>query len=85
MGRHARGRVELKDDELARAFAGAWGSEFPPVLNVIQAARLADVPAKTIYDWSHRQLLKGCAVRRGKRLRIFRDRFVRFLFSEQGC
>ena len=39
--------------------------------------------AKSIYDWSHRGLLSGCAARVGKRLRIFRDRFVKFLFKSE--
>lgn len=71
----------MSDAEIVRAFQG---SDYPPILSVDQAARLAGVPKKTIYDWSSRGLLQDIAVRRGKRLRVLRDRFVRFLFSEQG-
>ena len=81
MSRYAEHRLKLTDAEIERAFDGGWGDEFPPVLSVIQAARLAQVSTKTLYDWSHRGLLRGCAARVGKRLRIFRDRFVRFLFE----
>ena len=58
-----------------------WGTRFPPVLNVDQAAELAAVPKKTIYEWSSRGLLDGCASRFGRRLRICRDRFIRLLFE----
>lgn len=84
MGRHADDRLRLNDAEIQRAFSGDWAREFPPVLSVGQAAKLAQVPAKTIYDWSSRGLLSGCAVRRGKYLRIFRDRFLRFIFDSEA-
>ena len=73
MGRHPKNSLKLTQAELARAFEGRWGEEFPPVLNVKHAARLADVTVKTLYDWSHRGMLAQCARRRGKRLRIFRE------------
>ena len=76
-------RVISGDGEIGRAFSGAWGDAYPPILSLEQAAELAHVSIKTLYDWRHRGLLAGCALRRGKRLRIFRDRFVRFLFEEQ--
>ena len=83
MGRHCNSGLRLAAGELARAFEGSWGTAFPPILSAEQAAELAQVSVKTIYDWSHRGLLAGCALRRGRRLRVFRDRFVRFLFEEQ--
>ncbi len=83
MGRHPDDRLKLTDAEIARAFSDDWGREFPPVLSVAQAARLAQVPVRTLYDWSHRGLLRGCAVRRGKYLRIFRDRFLKFVFGRE--
>ena len=81
MGRHPKSRLQMSDSEIVRAFQG---SDYPPILSADQAARLAGVSKKTLYDWSCRGLLQGIAVRRGKRLRVLRDRFVRFLFSEQG-
>ena len=83
MGRHAKDGLKLSDAEINRAFTGAWGDVYPPVLNLRQAAELADVSTRTLYDWSYRGLLTGCASRKGKRLRIFRDRFIRFLFEIQ--
>lgn len=61
-----------------------WSQKFPPILTVDQAAELASVPKKTIYIWSSDGLLEGCANRFGKRLRIFRDRFVQLLMNPQG-
>lgn len=81
MGRHAKQTPKLSTEEVARAFEGRWGDDFPPVLNVSQAARLAHVPVKTIYEWSSQGRLDGCAGRPGKRLLIFRDRFIKFLFE----
>ncbi len=71
----------MSDAEIVRAFQG---SDYPRILSVDQAARLAGVSKKTIYDWSSRGLLQGVAVRRGKRLRVLRARFARFLFRDQG-
>ena len=81
MGRHPKDGLKLSDAEIDRAFTGKWGDMYPPILNLSQAAKLADVSKKTIYDWSHCGRLTGCARKTGKRLRIFRDRFVRFLFD----
>jgi hypothetical protein len=81
MGCRAEDKLKLTDAEIQRAFVGDWAQEFPPVLSVAQAAKLAQVPVKTVYDWSSRGLLSQCAVRKGKYLRVFRDRFIRFLFE----
>ena len=83
MGRHSKNGLRLSDAEIVRAFNGKWGDIYPPILDPSQAAELAVISKKTIYDWSHRGLLLGCAHRQGKRLRIFRDRFVRFLFEDK--
>ena len=74
--------IELSDAEVARAFADPhWAKRFPPAINVDQAAELAGVPRATLYDWSSRGLLDDCAVRVGKRLLIFRDRFLKHIFN----
>jgi hypothetical protein len=83
MGRHGRNGLSLSDAEIARAFAGDWGDKYPPILSLQQAAEMAHVSEKTVYDWSHRGLLAGCAARRGKRLRILRNRFIQFLFARK--
>ncbi len=81
MGRHAQPGLRLTDAEISKAFTGKWAAEYPPILTSKQAARLAGVKIKTIYDWSHRKLLHKCAHKKGTRLRFIRNRFVRFLFG----
>ena len=75
--------LHVTSDEVRATFADPnWSSEFPPLLTVDQAARLAQVPKATVYDWSSRGLLHGCSRRVGKYLRILRDRFVTQLMNE---
>lgn len=83
MGRIVKPGLKLTPAELQRAFQGTWETLYPPILNPGQAAQLAGVTIKTLYDWSHRGLLRQCAIRRGRHLRIFRDRFMEFLFSTE--
>ena len=83
MGRHPQSGLRLSDAVIRNAFAGDWAAEYPPILSVGQAAKLAGVSMKTIYDWSSRRLLQSCAHKKGKHLRIFRDLFVRFLFTSK--
>jgi hypothetical protein len=72
---------KLTERELKDMFAAPeWAIK--PLLGVADAAVLAGVTPATIYDWSSRGLLDHCATRRGKRLRIHRDRFARFLMGE---
>lgn len=85
MGRYATSGIKLTRAEIDTAFAGRWGEVYPPILDSQQAAELAGVSIKTLYDWSHRGLLKNCACRRGRHLRLLRDRFVQFLFEDGGC
>jgi hypothetical protein len=75
--------LNLSDREIAAAFADPqWAERFPPLLNADQAAELAGVPKATIYSWSSRGLLKGCSRKVGRRLRFFRDRFIKRILNE---
>ena len=77
------GDLKLTKAEIASAFADPnWAGQYPPVLSVEQAARLLQVPKATIYDWSSRGLLGGCARRVGKYLRFSRDRLMNRVFNE---
>lgn len=74
----------LTAKDLAQTFADpAWAMKFPPFLTVDQAAELLQVPKGTIYDWSSRGLLVGCARKVGKHLRIYRDKFLLFTFNKR--
>lgn len=75
--------LKLSDQEIASAFSDSeWAKRYPPVLNVDQAAELIGVPKATIYSWSSRGQLKGCARKVGKHLRFFRDRLLKRAFNE---
>jgi excisionase family DNA binding protein len=75
--------LKLTPLELSTPFADShWGTKYPPVLTVDEAAELLKVPKSTIYDWSSRGMLRGCARRAGKHLRIFRDRLLKQVFNE---
>lgn len=73
----------LSKAEISAPFAtGVWAEKFPPYLTIEQAAELLQVPVGTLYDWSSRGLLKGCARRVGKHLRFDRNRFIHRVFNE---
>lgn len=75
--------LKLTPAELSAPFANSdWGTKYPPVLTVDQTADLLQVPRATVYDWSSRGMLRGCARRVGKHLRIFRDRLLNKVFNE---
>jgi excisionase family DNA binding protein len=75
--------LKLTAQEIQRAFADTkWAEIFPPILTVEQAAKLLVVPKATVYDWSSRGLLSGCARRVGKHLRFVRDRLITKIFNE---
>ena len=75
--------LNLTEKEIERAFSHPiWAERFPPVLDVNQAAELARVPKSTVYAWSSKGQLRGCARRVGKHLRVFRNRFLIRIFNE---
>lgn len=75
--------LKLTAQEIQRAFSDPkWAEAYPPILSVDQAASLLNVPKATVYDWSSRGLLAGCARRVGKHLRIVRNRLVEKIFNE---
>jgi len=75
--------LRLTAAEVASLFSSTeLARRYPPIMNVQQAAELLQVPVNTIYDWSSRGLLKGCARRMGKHLRFFRQRLIQQMFNE---
>jgi excisionase family DNA binding protein len=75
--------LNLTSREIQGAFAHSkWAEAFPPILTIDQAAALLSVPKATVYDWSSRGLLSGCARRVGKHLRFVRDRLIAKIFNE---
>lgn len=75
--------LKLTKAEIEAAFQSpSWAERYPPVLSIQQAAELLQIPKRTLYDWSSRGLLKGCARKVGKHLRFFRDRLLHKVFNE---
>jgi excisionase family DNA binding protein len=77
----ARRPPPLNEAEIARAFAGAAGDRYGPVLSPAQFAELTGMSVKTIYEWLSRGRLEGAARKRGKHVVIWRDRALDVLFN----
>lgn len=76
--------LDLTADEISSAMMGADQADtYPAILTLAQAAALAQVPLGTIRDWRSRGLLSDCSSRPGKQVRVWRDRFIQFLFNSR--
>lgn len=75
--------LNLADSEIASALSAAGADIYPPILSLGQAAALAQVPLGTIRDWRSRGLLSECSYRRGREVRVWRDRFIKFIFGSE--
>ena len=71
----------LQSDEIAAAFQGPAGSQFPVILNPAQLADLLGLSVKTVYEWIARGRLDGAFRKRGKHVLIWRDRVIDILFN----
>lgn len=60
-----------------------YAQHYPPSISLDQAAEIAGVPLGTLYDWSSRGELDAFKSRRGRRVRLIRDEFVRFLLESE--
>ena len=56
-----------------------YAKVYPASISIEQAAEIAGVSKLTIYDWSSRGVLDEFKSRRGRRVRFYRDAFVRHL------
>lgn len=82
MKRKKHPALNLTKAEISSMFSGGWAEKFPPILDREMTAALLLVPEATIYDWSSRGLLTGCARGVGRHLRIVRDRLIQRIFNE---
>ena len=82
MGRHPKDNVKLTREELAAAFSGPWAEQYPPVLNVQQAADLLQVKVSTIYHKRCEGQLDDTFTKMAGKLRFWRDKLVRKVFEE---
>ena len=75
-------RLHLTAKDLAATFADPLcAAKYPPILTIDEAAALLQIRKATIYDWSSRGLLKGCARKVGKHLRFYRDKLLLHIFN----
>jgi len=75
-------RGEITIDEIHAAFADdASRRDFPPILDVKQAATLLRVKPKTLYFWIVKGRLNGTFRKRGKRHLFWRDRLIHQIFN----
>ena len=72
--------MKLTRDEIS---ASIDGDRYPPILTPKQAAELLQVSLPTIYRWSSEDRY-SLAIRRGRPLRIWRDRLIEQFFSDPG-
>jgi excisionase family DNA binding protein len=71
----------LTREEIGRAFQGADGERFPPILSPAALAGLLGLSAKTVYEWLARGRLDGAYRKRGKHVLLWRDRAINILFN----
>ena len=59
-----------------------FSEKYPALITVEQAAEIAQIPPATIHAWSSAGRLDEFKHRRGRRLLLIRDEFVRFLLGQ---
>jgi predicted DNA-binding transcriptional regulator AlpA len=73
--------ADIPVSEIAAGFAG-YEQEFPPVLNLTQAAKLSHVAQSTLKRWVRDKKFPG-SVKSKKPLLFWRNRFVHELFASE--
>ena len=75
--------LRLKDQEIAHAFCDPdIAARYGPVLTLEEAAELVRLPLGTMRDWRSRGLLASCAIKTGRHVRLWRDRFIKAVFND---
>jgi hypothetical protein len=69
------------DDAQIDQHLSYYAARFPSLITLVQAAEIAQATLKTIYYWSSLQLFNEFKIRRGRHVRLTRDRFVRFFLT----
>ncbi len=72
------------DDAKVNAIVASYADKFSRLILAEEAAAIAGIPVKTIHDWSSRGLFDGFKFKMGRRIRLDRDAFVRFLVAQSG-
>jgi excisionase family DNA binding protein len=75
--------LKLTDKEISDCFSDPlWGTRFPPILTLEQAAELLQIPEQTIYQWRSQGRLGSCCRKIGKHLRFYRARLIKLAFNQ---
>jgi excisionase family DNA binding protein len=71
----------IAKEEIRQAFVGPGADTAPPILSPAQLAALLNLSVKTIYEWIAKGRLDGAFRKRGKHVRIWRDRVLDLFFN----
>jgi hypothetical protein len=66
------------------AIVAESAKNFPPLIQVEEAAQIARVPPATIHAWSSAGRMDAFKIRSGRRILFYRDTFVRFVLDGVG-
>jgi predicted site-specific integrase-resolvase len=61
-----------------------WCGRFPPILTIEQTAELLQVSPAAIRKWHRCGELRCCAAKKGRDIRFFRDRVIKWFFDSKG-
>lgn len=76
------GSIQLKSTEIARAFdVEALRQQYPPILSPEQVGLILGYARATVYQWLAQGRFDGAYRRRGKHIRLWRDRVLDLFFN----
>jgi hypothetical protein len=74
-------RCHLSDDEIQLGLSGRWADQCPPIASPAQLAELFGFSIATIYEWLAKGRFDGAYRKRGRHVRVWRDRAIKILFG----
>ncbi len=74
--------IDLKPGEIGRALdSDALRAHYPPIMGPEEVARMLGYARSTVYQWIAAGRLDGAYRRRGKHVRLWRDRVLHIFFN----
>jgi hypothetical protein len=73
------------DDARVKATVEQYAELYQPLITADDAADIARIPLGTVHDWSSRGFFDGFKSKRGRRILLNRDDFVRFLVAHAAA
>lgn len=71
----------ITKEEFRQAFADGSGTQYGPILTVLEFSALLRISSKTILEWISKGRLDGAFRKRGKHNLIWRDRALDIIFN----